>query len=64
LVFGRNPNTTARIHVPAAGRETVMEGGQPVAAAEGVAFERMENGAAVYQVGGGKYQFAAPYPAS
>jgi alpha-L-rhamnosidase len=35
----------------------VTESGRPVAEAEGVKFLRMENNAAVYEIGSGTYQF-------
>lgn len=50
-------NTTATVFVPADSAADVLEGGKPVAQAEGVKFLRMEDGAAVYAVGGGKYKF-------
>ena len=51
------PNTTATIHVPAAGHEQVEEGGRPASEAPGVTYLRMENGAAVFTVGSGSYRF-------
>ena len=53
-------NTTALIYVPAANAESVQESGTPVVKSPGVKFERMENGAAVFSVGSGSYQFTAP----
>ncbi len=53
------PNTTATVFVPAANADGVTEGGAPAAKAKGVAFERFENGAAVYRVGSGRYEFAS-----
>ena len=58
-------NTTATVYVPAkeaagvteSGPSTSLRAGKPAAKAEGVRFLRMENGAAVYEVGSGKYQF-------
>jgi alpha-L-rhamnosidase len=50
-------NTTATVYVPAASADGVTEGSGPASGAEGVKFERMENGAAVFTVGGGKYRF-------
>ncbi|MEO5714250.1 MAG: family 78 glycoside hydrolase catalytic domain [Luteolibacter sp.] len=52
-------NTTAEIHVPAKDVGTVTESGKPVAGAEGVTYLRMEDGAAVFSVGSGRYQFAS-----
>ncbi|MFD8228733.1 family 78 glycoside hydrolase catalytic domain [Streptomyces massasporeus] len=52
-------NTVAEVHVPADTRSTVTEGGRPADKATGVRFLRMEDGAAVFQVGSGTYDFAA-----
>jgi alpha-L-rhamnosidase len=50
-------NTTAMVYVPADSAADVQESGKPVAQVAGVKFVRMEDGAAVYEVGGGKYKF-------
>jgi len=50
-------NTSATVHVPAKDAALVTESSKPAAKAEGVKFLRMENGAAVYAVGSGIYQF-------
>ncbi|MFF7721020.1 family 78 glycoside hydrolase catalytic domain [Streptomyces luteogriseus] len=50
-------NTVAEVHVPAGTRRAVAEGGRPADRAEGVRFLRMEDGAAVFQVGSGTYDF-------
>lgn len=50
------PNTRAEVHVPGP-PERVTEGGGPAAEAGGVAFDRSEDGAAVYRVGSGSYAF-------
>lgn len=52
-------NTTATVHVPAKNGETVTEGGKPASEAAGVKFLCMENGAAVFEVGSGRYEFVA-----
>jgi alpha-L-rhamnosidase len=52
-------NTTATVHVPSKDPTTITESGKPVKDAEGVKFLRMENGAAVFAVESGSYQFAA-----
>ncbi|MGB7159778.1 MAG: family 78 glycoside hydrolase catalytic domain, partial [Tepidisphaeraceae bacterium] len=52
------PNTTATVHVPAAEPARVTEGGNPASQARGVKFVKAENGAAVYEVGSGRYTFA------
>ncbi len=50
-------NTTATVYVPAKDAAAVAESGKPVAKARGVRFLRVENGAAVYEVGSGFYEF-------
>ena len=50
-------NTTATVHVPAGAPGEVRESGKPVDEAEGVAFLRMEEGAAVFSVASGHYRF-------
>ena len=50
-------NTTATIWVPASHSDRVTEGGKPASAAQGVALVRMQDGAAVYEVQSGVYQF-------
>ncbi len=52
-------NTTATVHVPVRGARPVTESGQRADRAAGVTFLRMENGAAVYEVGSGTYRFAS-----
>lgn len=51
-------NTTATVYVPAKDAESVRESGKPVTGAAGVTFLRMENGAAVFAVESGRYQFS------
>lgn len=53
-------NATATIHVPAKNAAGVSESGGPASKAKGVKFLRMERGAAVYQVGSGRYLFTSP----
>jgi alpha-L-rhamnosidase len=55
-------NTTATVFVPARDATAVTEFSKPAAQADGVKFLRMENGAAVYEVGGGSYQFQSTLP--
>ncbi|MFD5476485.1 alpha-L-rhamnosidase C-terminal domain-containing protein [Streptomyces hawaiiensis] len=50
-------NTLAEVHVPAKTRWAVTESGRPADTAKGVRFLRMENGAAVFEVGSGTYSF-------
>lgn len=52
-------NTTATVYVPARDKSAVTESGKPAEKAGGIAFLRMEDGAAVYRVGSGNYRFAA-----
>ncbi|HET9858859.1 MAG TPA: family 78 glycoside hydrolase catalytic domain, partial [Nocardioidaceae bacterium] len=51
-------NSTAEVHVPAANRWAVTEGGQPATDSDGVRFVRMDDGSAVFDVGSGDYDFA------
>ena len=55
-------NTTATVHVPAKDAAGVTESGKPAAGADGVRFLRMDNGAAVYEVGSGIYRFQSTLP--
>ena len=50
-------NTTATVYVPAKDAAVVTESGKPADKAKGVKFLRMENNAAVYEIGSGTYQF-------
>lgn len=50
-------NTTATVYVPAKDAGGVTGSGKPAVNAKGVKFLRMENGAAVYEVGSGTYRF-------
>ncbi len=52
-------NTTATVYVPAKDAASVRESGKPASGAEGVKFLRMENGAAVFAVESGRYQFSS-----
>jgi alpha-L-rhamnosidase len=54
------PNTTATVFVPSKSAAAVTEGGKPAAEATGVKFLRVEAAAAVFEVGSGRYVFAAP----
>ena len=51
------PNTTATVFVPAKDAGSVTESGKPAAQADGVKFLRMENNAAIFTVGCGRYHF-------
>jgi len=52
-------NSTATIYLPAKDANHVFESGKLARQAEGVAFLRMENGCAVFNVGSGKYHFVS-----
>jgi alpha-L-rhamnosidase len=52
-------NATASVWVPARSAEAVTEGGKSAGSAEGVKFLRLEEGAAVFQVGSGEYEFVS-----
>ena len=56
------PGVAATVHVPAASADAVREGGTSARDAEGVLFVRMENGRAVFDVGGGTYHFETTPP--
>ena len=56
------PNTTATVHVPAADRARVTEGGGPAAEAYGVELVRADGDAAVFSVGSGRYEFIGRVP--
>ena len=53
------PNATAEVHVPASNPALVREGGGPADKADGVRFQRMVDGRAVYAVGSGEYHFVS-----
>ena len=52
-------NSTAIVHVPAADARSVTESDESADHAEGVKFLRMQNGAAIYEVGSGTYRFGS-----
>ena len=52
-------NTTATVYVPGSDVSHVAEGGKPAARAAGVQWVRNENGAVVFEVGSGDYEFTA-----
>jgi alpha-L-rhamnosidase len=54
-------NTTATVYVPTENADSVTESGKDAEKAESVKFLRMEEGAAVYQVGSGSYVFVSSY---
>ncbi len=54
-------NTTAMVFVPTRDGALVTESGKFAAEVEGVKFLRLDNGAAVYEVGSGIYHFQSPF---
>lgn len=52
-------NTKATIAIPAATKEAVFESGILAEKAAGVSFIKMENGAAVFEIGSGDYHFVS-----
>lgn len=52
-------NTTATVFVPTRDARSAREGGVPAGRAKGVRFLGTKEGSAVYQVGSGRYSFAA-----
>jgi alpha-L-rhamnosidase len=52
------PGVTAAIYVPARDAARVSEGAGPASRAAGVTFVKMDDGAAVFEVGSGHYRFA------
>jgi alpha-L-rhamnosidase len=52
-------NTIATVYVPANDKASVKEGGKPVDESEGVSFVKMADGYAVYEIGGGSYNFSS-----
>jgi alpha-L-rhamnosidase len=56
------PNTTATVHVPASGLETVSEGQGPALKARGVKAFRYESSAAVLELESGRYHFTSSIP--
>ena len=57
----RGEKQTATVHVPTKNAASVTESGKPVSSADSVKFLRMENGAAVYEVGSGSFRFGSEY---
>ncbi len=55
-------NATATVYVPTSAPASVRESGKPVATADGVTAVRSADGAAVVEIGSGKYHFAAAAP--
>jgi alpha-L-rhamnosidase len=56
------PNTEDKVYVPTRNAAQVTESGQPAGKAPGVKILNMQDGYAIYEVGGGTYHFVAPAP--
>ena len=56
------PNTTATVYVPAEALDDVTESSKPASEAQGVAFLRVQDGRAVFELGSGKYSFKSKAP--
>ena len=54
-------NTTASVYIPAVKQSDVMEGASCAVDSEGVRFDHMEAGKAVFEVESGSYKFRVPY---
>lgn len=54
------PNVTADVAVPSDQTEKITEGGKPAEQSPGVKFLTRENGATIYSVESGDYEFVAP----
>jgi alpha-L-rhamnosidase len=64
LEFVVPANTTATVCVPAKDAGSVTESGKAIAKSKGVKFARMENGAAIFEIGSGAYKFTSTVPAA
>jgi alpha-L-rhamnosidase len=53
-------DTTAEVYMPTPDANSVTEGGQAVAGRAGVRYLKQQDGAAVYQVESGRYEFSSP----
>jgi alpha-L-rhamnosidase len=53
------PNCTATLHLPASGTGNISEDRRPINQIPGVKFVSLENGRAVFEVGGGSYHFVS-----
>jgi alpha-L-rhamnosidase len=54
-------NTTALLVLPALDEKSIREGGKPVKRAKGVAFVKIENGKAYYELRSGTYEFESVF---
>jgi len=52
-------NTSATVYIPARSLSDVMESGKDISKAEGIQSVKLENDAAVVQLGSGEYKFVS-----
>jgi alpha-L-rhamnosidase len=52
-------NTTATVYIPADSVKNITESGKPATKAEGVRFQQIKQGTAVFIIGSGQYQFVS-----
>ena len=55
-------NTTAMVYIPADSAKNITESGKPAVKAEGVRFQQIKQGTALFIVGSGQYQFVSQMP--
>jgi alpha-L-rhamnosidase len=55
-------NTTATVYIPADSVKNITESGKPATKAEGVRFQQIKQGTAVFIIGSGQYQFVSQMP--
>jgi alpha-L-rhamnosidase len=55
-------NTTAMVYIPADSAMDITESGKPAVKAEGVRFQQIKQGTAVFIIGSGQYQFVSNVP--
>jgi alpha-L-rhamnosidase len=55
-------NTTAMVYIPADSAMNITESGKPAVEAEGVRFQQIKQGIALFIVGSGQYQFVSQMP--
>ena len=55
-------NTTATVYIPADSAKNITESGKQAVKAEGVRFQQIKQGTAVFIIGSGQYQFVSKVP--
>ena len=53
------PNTTATVYIPTSDKASIKDGTNSINKEHGIKFIRMENAAAVYEIGSGSYNFSS-----